>query len=126
MAAAGGGLCVQSCLTLVTPQTVACQASLSMGLCGTVAFNFSQLCSLWQHGQLDANRGVTVWEHLSPSCRSGLFNIYQHITVLGISEVLLPCLIGPSLLAWRLYWFFSGADFAREFQLTDLLLFPNF
>lgn len=66
-----------------------------MGLCDKVAFNFSQLCSLWQHGQLDANR-VLQFGSTSPSCRSGLFNIYQHITVLGISEVLLPCLIGPS------------------------------
>ena len=74
----------------------------------------------------NANHGATVWEHLSPSCWSGLFNIYQHITILEISEVLPACLIGPSLLAWRLYWFFSGADFAREFQLTDLLSFPNF
>ena len=52
--AAASGLPAQSCLTLVTPQTVACQAPLSMGLCGTVAFTFSQLCYLWPHGQLDA------------------------------------------------------------------------
>ena len=48
--AAAGGLHAQSCLTLVTPQTLAHQAPLSMGLCGTVAFTFSQLCSLWPHG----------------------------------------------------------------------------
>ena len=124
MAGGDGGLDAQSFLALVTPQTVARQAPLSMGLCGAVAFTFSQLCSLWPLGQLDANCGATVLESLSPFCWSWF--IYQHMTALGISEVLLPCLIGLSLLAWRLCWFFSGADFAREFQLTDLLLSPNF
>lgn len=49
---------------------------------------------------------------------SELLNRYQHVTVLGISEVLFPCLVGPSLLAWRLDVFCSEANFARESQGT--------
>lgn len=84
-------------------------------------FPSSVLCGL-----LDNLMPTVVLQFWSPSPPFAVVGSFQHMTVLGISEVLFPCLIGSSLLAWRLYWFFSGAGFAREFQLTDLLLSPNF
>ena len=82
------------------------------------------LCALMACAQVEVHSG---WKNfkchksgllLPLLLESELLNTYQHVTVLGVSEVLLPCLMGPSLLAWRLVVFFSEAYFARESQCT--------